>query len=122
MRGLDISMDYVSLGQRIRRKRRERHWTQAQLADAVNLSVSFMGHVERGTRKASLESLVALCNVLDASPNYLLEQSLTVTSVSENLSPQKRTVLRELVQHLSDNLDEWLDEDPLPDEEDPYED
>ena len=55
-----MDLDYLSLGQRIRKKRRERHWTQAQLARAVGLSVSFMGHVERGTRKASLESLVAI--------------------------------------------------------------
>lgn len=110
-------MDYVSLGQRIRKRRRERHWTQARLAQEIGLSVSYLGHIERGTRKASLESLIALCNALDVSPNYLLEGSLTITGMAEGLTPKKRTVLRELVQHLNDNLDEWLDDSaPPPDE------
>ena len=54
------NMDYVDLGRRIRKQRTQRGWTQEALAERVNVSTSFVGHVERGTRKARLDTLVAL--------------------------------------------------------------
>ena len=109
-----MAINYVSMGMRIRRKRRERHWTQERLAQEADLSLSFLGHIERGTRKASLETVISLCNTLDVSPNYLLEHSLTITR-REALSPHRRIALRELVHHLNNNLDEWLADDMDPD-------
>lgn len=41
------------------------------------MSASFLGHIERGTRVASLETLVKVCNVLDTNPDFLLAASLT---------------------------------------------
>ena len=99
-------MNYVSLGQRIRKKRQTLHWTQAQLAQAVGLSVSFLGHIERGSRKASLETLVSICNVLDISPAYLLEESLTITDktpMPDALNDRQRVALNQIVHY----LDTW---------------
>ena len=69
-------MDYIDLGRRIRKQRTQRGWTQEALAERVNVSTSFVGHVERGTRKASLETLVSIANVLDVSLDYLLSGSI----------------------------------------------
>jgi len=38
----------------------------------AELSVSFYGHLERGTRKASIETLLALARVLETTPDTLL--------------------------------------------------
>lgn len=67
-------MQYVLLemGQRIKRARKEKSLTQEQLAEACNISVSFMGHIERGSRIPSIETLCALCRALDVSSDYLL--------------------------------------------------
>ena len=46
--------------------------SQEQLAEKCGLSVSFIGHIERGGRKMSLETLITLCEVLDMSADYLL--------------------------------------------------
>lgn len=103
-------MDYVSLGRRIYQKRRELHWTQTQLARKVGLSVSFLGHIERGSRKASLESLIAICNALNVSPNYLLEQSLTITLPAQNTSPERFSHAdRRRMQELVFEFSRWLD-------------
>ena len=53
-------MDYFALGKRIRKRRVEQGMTQEQLARQVGVTTSFIGHLERGSRKASLETLVAL--------------------------------------------------------------
>ena len=58
-------MDYEAMGARIRALRKRNGLTQAQLAEAVHISTSFMGHIERGTRIASLDTLVRLSQVLD---------------------------------------------------------
>lgn len=54
-----MEVDYAAMGSRVRRLRLAQHMTQEQLAEACNISFSFLGHIERGTRKMSLETLAA---------------------------------------------------------------
>ena len=70
-------MDYANLGKRVRARRMKLNWTQERLAQEIGVSTSFIGHVERATRTASLETLVALCNALNVSPTLLLQDSLS---------------------------------------------
>lgn len=35
-------------------------------------SLSFLGHIERGTRKLSVETFISLCEALECSPNDLI--------------------------------------------------
>ena len=103
-------MDYVDLGRRIRKQRSVKGWTQEALAERVNVSTSFVGHVERGTRKASLETLVAMANVLDVSLDYLLSGSMNnsvIGPMPRGLSSQQRTALKEILSTIQDNLSEW---------------
>lgn len=65
-------IDYRLIGQKIRRARQDLHLSQEQLAETCDLSASFLGHIERGTRKMSLETFAALCTALRLAPNYLL--------------------------------------------------
>lgn len=65
-------MDYTALGQRIRTHRRARQMTQGELAKLAGVSASFLGHIERGTRVASIETLEQLCVALRVTPNELL--------------------------------------------------
>lgn len=69
-------MDYIAFGQRIRRIRKEKSLTQEALAEQVGISASFLGHIERGSRIASLETLMQLCRALAVSPNDLLGEPL----------------------------------------------
>ncbi len=67
-----MRIDYAAVGQRIRACRRERRWTQEELARRMGISASFLGHVERGSRVMSLETFVSFCDALEASPDELL--------------------------------------------------
>lgn len=64
--------DYVSIGQRIQKMRKEKGLSQEQLAELIGISLSFMGHIERGTRKASVETLARICKALDADMHYIV--------------------------------------------------
>lgn len=65
-------MNYVQMGAKIRAKRKELHLTQEQIAKKIGVSASFMGHLERGTRVASIETLFALCDALQVSADYII--------------------------------------------------
>jgi transcriptional regulator with XRE-family HTH domain len=65
-------MDYVLLGKRVRIRRQVLGLTQEGLAEKIGVSTSFIGHIERGSRKLSVETLYALCKALDTSADFLL--------------------------------------------------
>lgn len=63
---------YRAIGRRIRTLRQERKMTQEQLAEKAGISLSFIGHIERGSRKLSVETLYKLVDALDCSPGEIL--------------------------------------------------
>lgn len=65
-------MDYVQMGKRVRFIRRCQDITQEQLAEKVGISTSFVGHIERGTRAVSVDTLFKLCVALGVSADWLL--------------------------------------------------
>ena len=65
-------MDYVQLGKRVRIRRNVLGITQEGLAEKIGVCTSFIGHIERGSRKLSVETLHALCKALDVSADFLM--------------------------------------------------
>lgn len=68
-------MDYIALGTRVKNKRLELNLTQEQLAETVDLSAVYIGQIERGERKMTIDTLVKLANSLNASIEELLKDS-----------------------------------------------
>lgn len=102
-------MEYKDMGMRVRVARRHLGLTQEQLAERVGISASFLGHIERGTRVASLETLVALCNTLCVKPEYLLSASLQSfdSTLTDCLTPQERSKLNEFLRLAQDAVRNW---------------
>lgn len=71
-------MDHDDMRMKIRHLRLERRMTQKQLADAMHVSCSLIGHIERGSRKPSLETLVSLCKVLNIPVDDLLYSHILI--------------------------------------------
>ncbi len=65
-------LDYSKIGMRIRQVRKAKGWSQGILAQKCGISMSFLGHIERGTRVMSMETFVVICNVLDTGADELL--------------------------------------------------
>ncbi len=70
-------MDYKGLGQRIREERLKLHLTQADLAESIDISDTYMGAIERGERSLTLDTLVRLVNRLGISVDYLLSDAVS---------------------------------------------
>ena len=97
-------MDYKDLGNRVRIARRSKTWTQEELAEKVGISASFLGHIERGTRVASLETFVSLCNELCVTPEYLLANNLHLLdeSVAAGMDENEKAKLQEFLENMKE--------------------
>lgn len=95
-------MDYAAMGQRIKQARKEKHLTQEQLAEACSISTSFLGHIERGTRIASLETLYSLCNALNVSADYLigLQTETAIKAITSDLTQEEIKAAAPLLQKI----------------------
>ena len=84
-------MDYKRLGERIWEERKRLNLTQAQLAEAVDISDTYMGSIERGERSLTLDTLVRLVNRLGVSVDYLLADS--VSDTDSNIMDQFKQIV-----------------------------
>ncbi len=65
-------LNWKDFGSRVRSLRKSLHLTLEDLSQRIGLTPTYLGHLERGSREISLETLVSLCNELNISPDYLL--------------------------------------------------
>ncbi len=69
-------MDFILLGKRIRDERLLLRLTIEQLAEKVDKSSNFIGQIERGDRKPSIETIVDLANALGTTVDNLLQDNI----------------------------------------------
>ncbi len=96
-------VDYAAMGRRMKLKRREKKMSQEEMAKAVQISMSFYGNIERGKRIPSIDTLVAIANVLDVGTDYLLAES--VTAAYAQRSPEELRLLRRYLREKVAELD-----------------
>ena len=75
-------MDYKRLGERIREERKRLNLTQSALAEAIDISDTYMGAIERGERSLTLDTLVRLVNRLGVTIDYMLSDSVSDSDVN----------------------------------------
>jgi transcriptional regulator with XRE-family HTH domain len=63
---------YAWLGKRVREERLAAGLTQAEMARLARLTPGFIGYVERGERKASIETVGRICAALKITPGKLM--------------------------------------------------
>lgn len=99
-------MDYIAFGRELRKMRQQRRLTQEKLAELVDLSVPYISHLERGTKKPSMEVLIRLAEILDVTVDRLLSGNQVTDSAAyypevqellADCSTGERAVLTEIV-------------------------
>ena len=87
-------IDISHIGRRLRDERRRVRCTQEEVAEAVGLTPAFIGHIERGERSLSLDTLIKLCNYYGVTIDYLLADMLPVDcgAASEQICAMLRTL------------------------------
>ncbi len=91
-----MKIDYLAIGQRIRKFRLERGLTQERLSEMAGLTPAHFSHVETGNTKVSLPSLLQIAVSLDVTLDDL---------VCDNLTHTKHVSMKEMDTLLSDCSD-----------------
>ncbi len=107
-------IDYTALGNRIRQCRKNNNITQEKLAEICSLSAAHIGHIERGTRIPSLDTVYRIACELGVSIDWLLFDSAegmnsVFCAISENLADKKERQVKKYlatVKALADKIDE----------------
>ncbi|GIP36367.1 helix-turn-helix domain-containing protein [Paenibacillus sp. J2TS4] len=73
-------METNELAARIRAFRKLKGVTQIELAELLGISVSIVGSIERGTRKADARTINRIAEVLGVEPEDLLPSTLVERS------------------------------------------
>ena len=60
------------IGQRIFLARHDKHLSRHDLAQQTDLSTSYIGSIEHGSKRCSLEALARICSALELTSDYLL--------------------------------------------------
>ena len=99
-------MNKLTMGDRIREARKNKKFTQEQLAELLDISVEFVSHIERGSRLPSMKVFIKLIEVLNVSADYILRDSIStgklfgenaLGSKIEQLSHKERIALEALI-------------------------
>ena len=110
------NIDYKELGKRIRAERRKQDLTQETLAEMANISDSFMGHIERGGRTLSIETLAKLANALNLSIEYIVCGEFNyqpdmlpaeILDALNRMSSNQRKVFLKIMKTLATHQDMW---------------
>ncbi len=104
-------VDYQAVGRRMKMKRRSRHLSQKDIAEAARITTAYYGNIERGLRIPSIDTLVLIANALGVGTDYLLFDSLKVTN-----SPHSPEVMRFLARYLQERIAELDFGEPLDEE------
>jgi len=72
-------MNLKKIGRNIQSARNSMGFTQAELAEKSGFSVNHISRIETGKGTMSLESLIAIANVLNKTPDYLLLGEYNIT-------------------------------------------
>ena len=107
-------INYAALGKRIRKARQSQNITQEKLGEICSLSTAHIGHIERGTRIPSLDTVFRIACELDVSIDYLLFDSLdnsnsVLKAISTELEKKNDTQVKiflTTVKALADKIDE----------------
>lgn len=107
-------LDYKAIGRRIAFYRKRNFYTQASLAEKLDISESYVSQVECGKVKISLYRLNQIAEILDINLALLVSDSSDINDnygnsefleVINNWSPQQKSFLLNLLKCANEQFD-----------------
>lgn len=99
-------MKKEDFGNKIKKIRKQKGYTQAQLAEMANISTNFYGEIERGKKIPRVDIFTNIIIALDIPADYILRDILPsgkqyvydeITSKLEKLKPKERKIICDII-------------------------
>ena len=102
------SYDFEPIGKRVRQARKAKRYTQAELAEIINMSAKNLSSLERGATGISIPTLMALCKALETSCDYILfgnnnSQQTTINTLLSKLPENKQSYAEKILEVFVDS-------------------
>lgn len=108
------SQELIRLGERIRQKRKDSHFSQETFAEKAGISVNTVSRIEGGQVAMSIEIFSKVVEVLDADANELLGRkpgikrspACKMISRVQNLHPKEQKIVIQTMCALIDGMEQ----------------
>ncbi|MEG2686694.1 MAG: helix-turn-helix transcriptional regulator [Christensenellaceae bacterium] len=106
-------MERKLFGKRLNEARKAKGITSERLSELCEVNATHIRGIEGGRRFPSVELLVKMCNALQTSPNYLLQDLLCENEVAalKDLSSRCATLSKPQLERLNQMIDLIFAED-----------
>ena len=99
----------VEIGARIREARESARMTREGFAEKVDISTQFLTDIERGRMRASLETIIKICDTLGVTTDSILrspdlDEDATARQLSVLLSGVPRNLMPLLIDNIRDQV------------------
>ncbi|MFI3212900.1 MAG: helix-turn-helix transcriptional regulator [Eubacteriales bacterium] len=71
-----MEVNYMKMGKRIKKIRLAQKITQERVSVSTDISSTHISHIENGTTKASIDSILKISSALNCTPNDILCDSM----------------------------------------------
>ena len=101
-----MSIDFAVIGNRIKETRRNKSYTQENLAEYLDVSITYVSRIERGNATINLNMLSKICDYLKIAPSYLLTGCASssedylrneITDMLKDCSPEKVRLIAKVI-------------------------
>lgn len=126
----DNGIDCGEFGRCLKKARRDSKTTSDKLGNACGVNPVFIRQIESGTRLPSLPKLVKICDNLQISPAYLLENEIVIKTTEGNwnilvdmqntLSKEAQFIVKDVLHSMIQNLAEPIKKKPEKNSDDSY--
>lgn len=99
--------DLVESGKRIKGLREAKGYTQESFADKIGMSQKTVAAIENGRKGTTIDTLVAMAEVLDASLDYIVvgkERNQVVDNMLEGLEKSKQEMAIKILKGILENI------------------
>lgn len=94
-------------GRNVRKYREQMEWSQAELAERIDISTAFMTHIEHGTRGVSMETIECLAVTFGIPYTALFDEKSTNNVRSERI--KINGLKKRLLSSVSEIVDNFLE-------------
>lgn len=104
-------IDYVEVGKRLAKRRKELGLKQYQVCEMIDVNYKYISNLEKGRSIPSVETVMNLCEALNVTPDYLLMGAVLDSKVSDEkitekisrLSGKNKIIIQGIIDVLSEN-------------------
>ena len=109
-----MALDYKLIGERLKKARIKKGYTQEKLSEIINVSIAYLSRIETGATHINLKRLNELCGILEVSEAFILNGASSnssdylnneLSSILKDCAPEKKELIYQIATIISEEKD-----------------